>query len=1730
MSVAQTVQSFAGIANENEFYGHHYLAEVFKGDIRTLIENWQATEDAAAQAIATGAATEESRAEARAPFKRLGGLGGKWFATLASHGRLREDTERLQSHLQLHTPLLEALGYKLRPQQIELQGGMPMPVWAAYGEAHQAPQLLIVPAYQPGREEEDPLDHNLIAAHYDGQEIPKAFSNLSWLEILSEGLFGTDQPPRYVILVGFKEWLLLDRYKWPNNRLLRFDWTEILDRKENYTLQAAAALLHHDSLAPNQGASLLDGLDENAHKHAFGVSEDLKYALRAAIELLGNEAVQQLRQKAQASKQGFYTGKDAVDAEELSLECLRLVYRLLFMFYIEARPELGYVPIQKSEIYAKGYSLESLRDLELTQLNTLTAQDGMFFDATLRRLFSLIGQGCGAAIQQSITAGSVKEAFALAPLDSKLFDPSATPLLNQVRFPNHVWQQVIRLMSLSGGKHKGRVSYQLLSINQLGAVYEALLSYRGFFAPDDLYEVQPEPKKAASDDEDEDDGEQDSGGGSTDLMDSAWFVPASRIDQYKPSERVHDIDEQGHKKLRIYPRDTFIYRLAGRDRQKSASYYTPQVLTRCLVKYALKELLKDKTADEILKLTVCEPAMGSAAFLNEAVNQLAEAYLERKQAELKRRIPHEQYTIELQKTRMFLADHNVYGVDLNPIATELAEVSLWLNAIYGEPAELGQPPKAARVPWFGYQLFAGNSLIGARREVCTSSLLRKGSKPAWHETAPRRLDPLSLLPSPESGSGAGEEGRGEAATHRDPTEIYHFLMPDPDMANYTDKVAKQLYQEDFVRLKTWRTAMNKPLEAHEILRLQHLSEAIDELWAAHTRQMIKDRARTEDTLAIWPASSESKNATTRAQKEAIRTKGLLNEDGDYATPYRRLKLVMDYWCALWFWPITQSVDLPSREQWWLEIGAILEGNIVDLAPQGQMDFTPAPVAQQLLPEVQDDMFGVVQPMLSTAQEQPNLHDKFGQLRISKLRLHFPRVSTVEAIAKKRRFMHWELTFADVFSQRGGFDLVLGNPPWLKVEWNESGILGEANPLVAIRKLSATELAQQRSAAFAQFPKLQGEWTSELEEAGATQNYLNAQQNYPLLKGMKANLYKCFMPVGWMLSSLRGVVGYLHPESPYDDPEGGALRKAVYARLRAHFQFVNELALFAEVHHLTKYSINIYGAPQAQPEFDQIANLFTPATVDACYSHDGAGSVVGYKNDEGKWNTVGHRDRIVRVGLDQLTVFAKLYETSGTPPQRARLPALHAKHLSSVLDKLAAFPRRISDLGNDYCLTPSTCWNEKTAQDDGTIVRNINRSAPFPDALDDWVLSGPHFFLANPFNKTPRANCIANGDYDPLDLVTLPDDYLPRTNYIPMEDRSEYLRRIPQVSWSEICEEVLPWNQLSADEKVKHADNKDKSVSVKRMHSRKLTEYYRLVFRKMIGPSSERTLSGCIIPPSVTHTNGAISIVFKKQLDAINAAAYFSSIALDFLLKSTGKVNLYEDTISSLLIGSSSDESHSMLEIRTLVLNCLTTHYAPLWGEVFSPEYTKQRWSQPNNPRLPQDFFTKLTPDWQRQCALRSDYARRMALVEIDVLVAQALGLTLDELLLIYRVQFPVMQGYERDTWYDMAGRIIFTNSKGLVGVGLSRNGSRKTADVTFTTPDGRSKTGKFGWDDIRQMQEADALPDDSTVTTTVIDDTQPGGPKTRTRSYTAPFALASREADYRIAWEFFQSRNAGPVQ
>ena len=132
--------------------------------------------------------------------------------------------------------------------------------------------------------------------------------------------------------------------------------------------------------------------------------------------------------------------------------------------------------------YLKGYSLERLRDLEMTRLTSEEALNGYYLHHSIQTLFRLIHEGFRGSGGDLLAQGNPQShGFEIRPLDSRLFRPEAMPLLNKVMLRNHVLQRVIRLMSLSRpakrrGGRRGRISYAQLGINQLGAVYEALLS------------------------------------------------------------------------------------------------------------------------------------------------------------------------------------------------------------------------------------------------------------------------------------------------------------------------------------------------------------------------------------------------------------------------------------------------------------------------------------------------------------------------------------------------------------------------------------------------------------------------------------------------------------------------------------------------------------------------------------------------------------------------------------------------------------------------------------------------------------------------------------------------------------------------------------------------------------------------------------------------------------------------------------------------------------------------------------------------------------------------------------------------------------------------------------------------------------------------------------------------------------------------------------------------------
>ncbi len=253
------------------------------------------------------------------------------------------------------------------------------------------------------------------------------------------------------------------------------------------------------------------------------------------------------------------------------------------------------------------------------------------------------------------------------PMRADLFRPASTALIDEVGLGNEAMLRVLRHLLLTRGESgagRGFISYVELGINQLGAVYEGLMSYTGSFATERLWEVAP--------------------GG--DASKGSWVVPREVAEGLSDADMVTRVDEAtGERRSVIHEPGTFVFRLSGRDRQRSASYYTPEVLTRFTVQQALAELLDQDgrvtTAREVLGLSVCEPALGSGAFAIEAVRQLAEQYLSRRERELGRRVDPEQRPRELAKVKAFIALHRVYGVDLNATAVELAEVSLWLDTM-----------------------------------------------------------------------------------------------------------------------------------------------------------------------------------------------------------------------------------------------------------------------------------------------------------------------------------------------------------------------------------------------------------------------------------------------------------------------------------------------------------------------------------------------------------------------------------------------------------------------------------------------------------------------------------------------------------------------------------------------------------------------------------------------------------------------------------------------------------------------------------------------------------------------------------------------------------------------------------------------------------------------------------------------------------------------------------------
>lgn len=518
---------------------------------------------------------------------------------------------------------------------------------------------------------------------------------------------------------------------------------------------------------------------------------------------------------------------------QLYQETLRYLYRLLFILYAE---DLNLLPMDVLT-YREGYSLNRLIRLARESGNdSLEVADpnGRFFQASLDALFALLRTGCHLGPE-----GEIK------PYGGGLFDTGGTKLLNTLSIGNatidNVIEQLIVIPAPKGHVGKVRLSYRELNVEQLGSLYEGLLEQTPAYAHERMWRCELDSRgividdanrdhirdvrgekltndELSMDDEEEEELEDDEN-------DSDDATEADGDDEVEEKPK----NKSAKKPLKVLgeiPPDT-VYLKGSQARKQSGSYYTNRAFVEFLVREALDPQAEGKTPEEILALSVLDPAMGSAHFLVGATRRLAEHLLaayrrkvvllqqEHAKEELSEddlltlaEIPDELVQVwgsadeerERAVCRLIVAGNCIYGVDLNPLAVDLAKVSLWLVTA------------ASRFPlsFLDHRLRCGNSLLGIPAEEVVRPWVRPARK-TKAKAKPRAIKPVELLISP-----------------KDQDDIFDFAAP-------SHKALCQSFTRAFACLRELNKSVQQEPTNFELHQARHgaLQGTVRPWWEAH---------------------------------------------------------------------------------------------------------------------------------------------------------------------------------------------------------------------------------------------------------------------------------------------------------------------------------------------------------------------------------------------------------------------------------------------------------------------------------------------------------------------------------------------------------------------------------------------------------------------------------------------------------------------------------------------------------------------------------------------------------------------------------------------------------------------------------------------------------------------------------------------------------------------------------
>lgn len=372
----------------------------------------------------------------------------------------------------------------------------------------------------------------------------------------------------------------------------------------------------------------------------------------------------------------------AQDPNQVYSGLLTVLMRLVFILYAEDRGLLSNDPI-----YANYYSVTGL-------FERLRADDGRYPDtmdqryggwAQLLTLFRLIHEGGKHA------------GFQIPARKGYLFDPDRYPFLegrkvdaapNVPRVSEGVLFRVLSNLLVLDGE---RLSYRTLDVEQIGSVYEAIMGFNLEVARGRSIAIKPAKSHGAP--------------ATINLEELIAERPAERakwlaertdqkltgqgLDALKKAGSLDELLAALEKKIarqvtpNVVPKGAMIFQPSD-ERRRSGSHYTPRSLTEPIVRKTLEPILKqlgDKpTPTQLLELKVCDPAMGSGAFLVEACRQLGDVLIKAWHVHNQvPRIPPDED--EILHARRLIAQRCLYGVDKNPMAVDLAKLSLWLATL-----------------------------------------------------------------------------------------------------------------------------------------------------------------------------------------------------------------------------------------------------------------------------------------------------------------------------------------------------------------------------------------------------------------------------------------------------------------------------------------------------------------------------------------------------------------------------------------------------------------------------------------------------------------------------------------------------------------------------------------------------------------------------------------------------------------------------------------------------------------------------------------------------------------------------------------------------------------------------------------------------------------------------------------------------------------------------------------